>query len=72
MISTRFEDRDDKSVTRNYGQLLVDLCSCIPDGILTFISYTYTEQIVQEWDGNEILRQLTDAELLVFIERKMS
>ena len=50
-ISTRYQDRDDPNVTRNYGQLMVDLCSSIPDGIVAFFtSYSYLETIVVAWE----------------------
>lgn len=69
-VSTRYESRKDKSVIRNYGALLVDLCSVIPDGVVSFFtSYTYMEQVVAEWDTMGILQELTKAKL-VFIETK--
>lgn len=69
-ISTRFEDRGDMGVVRNYGSLLVELCSCIPDGVVAFFtSYSYMESIISEWDAMGVLRQLTKHKL-VFIETK--
>ena len=32
LISTKFEQRDDLSVVRNYGKLLLDVVSTVPDG----------------------------------------
>ena len=57
-------------VVRNYGAMLVELCSTIPDGIVAFFtSYNYLESIISEWDAMGILRQMTKHKL-VFIERK--
>ena len=52
------------------GNLLVELCSVIPDGVVAFFtSYSYMESIISDWDGMGILRQLTKNKL-VFIETK--
>jgi DNA excision repair protein ERCC-2 len=69
-VSTRFEARGDIGVLRNYGALLVELCSTIPDGIVAFFtSYSYMESVISEWDAMGILRELTKSKL-VFIETK--
>jgi len=69
-VSTRFEDRGDIGVVRNYGSMLIELCASIPDGVVAFFtSYTYMESIVSEWDGMGVLRQLTKHKL-IFIETK--
>eukprot|EP00523_Entomoneis_sp_CCMP467_P007888 CAMPEP_0168720800 /NCGR_PEP_ID=MMETSP0724-20121128/1753_1 /TAXON_ID=265536 /ORGANISM="Amphiprora sp., Strain CCMP467" /LENGTH=844 /DNA_ID=CAMNT_0008767421 /DNA_START=1 /DNA_END=2532 /DNA_ORIENTATION=- len=69
-VSTRYEDRGDMGVIRNYGAMLVELCSSIPDGIVAFFtSYSYMESLISEWDALGILRELTKSKL-VFIETK--
>lgn len=69
-VSTKFQDRGDMGVVRNYGTMMVELCSTIPDGIVAFFtSYSYMESIISEWDGMGIMRQLTKSKL-VFIETK--
>lgn len=69
-ISTRYEDRNDLGVVRNYGAMLVELCTVIPDGVVAFFtSYSYMEQLISEWDATGVLRDLTKAKL-VFIETK--
>jgi DNA excision repair protein ERCC-2 len=69
-VSTKFEDRNDLGVVRNYGAMLVDLCSVIPDGVVAFFtSYSYMESLISEWDAIGILRDLTKAKI-VFIETK--
>eukprot|EP00584_Thalassiosira_punctigera_P019153 CAMPEP_0172571982 /NCGR_PEP_ID=MMETSP1067-20121228/133337_1 /TAXON_ID=265564 ORGANISM="Thalassiosira punctigera, Strain Tpunct2005C2" /NCGR_SAMPLE_ID=MMETSP1067 /ASSEMBLY_ACC=CAM_ASM_000444 /LENGTH=849 /DNA_ID=CAMNT_0013364431 /DNA_START=104 /DNA_END=2653 /DNA_ORIENTATION=+ len=69
-VSTKFQDRGDMGVVRNYGTMMVELCRTIPDGIVSFFtSYSYMESIISEWDGMGIMRQLTKTKL-VFIETK--
>ena len=69
-VSTKFDDRGDMGVVRNYGAMLVELCSSIPDGVVAFFtSYSYMENIISEWDGMGVLRQLTKHKL-VLIETK--
>ena len=69
-VSTKFDDRGDVGVVRNYGAMLVELCSVIPDGVVAFFtSYSYMESLVSEWDAMGILRELTKSKL-VFIETK--
>ena len=69
-VSTKFEDRGDMGVIRNYGAMLVELCSVIPDGVVAFFtSYSYMESLICEWDAIGILRELTKSKL-VFIETK--
>ncbi len=48
--------RDDPAIMRNYGRMLVELASVIPDGIICFfVSYSYMDQIVSAWDQMGIL-----------------
>mmetsp|Transcript_5711 Transcript_5711/g.8354 ORF Transcript_5711/g.8354 Transcript_5711/m.8354 type:complete len:867 (-) Transcript_5711:181-2781(-) len=69
-VSTKFDDRGDIGVTRNYGNMLIEMCSVIPDGVVAFFtSYSYMETIISDWDGMGILRQLSKTKL-VFIETK--
>ncbi|EEC50662.1 xeroderma pigmentosum group D complementing protein [Phaeodactylum tricornutum CCAP 1055/1] len=69
-VSTKYEDRGDMGVIRNYGTMLVELCSTIPDGVVAFFtSYSYMESLISEWDAIGILRELTKSKL-VFIETK--
>lgn len=37
-MSTKFDQRDDPSVTRNYGALIIELASIVPDGIVCFFT----------------------------------
>jgi len=41
-LTTKFESRDDPAISRNYGDLLVNLSKHVPDGIVCFFtSYKY-------------------------------
>ena len=43
-ITSKFELREDQSVIRNYGILLIEMCTHVPDGVVCFFtSYTYME-----------------------------
>jgi DNA excision repair protein ERCC-2 len=48
-ISSKFESRDDPAVMRNYGNLLVDMCTVTPDGVVCFFtSYTYMVSLLDQ------------------------
>lgn len=58
-VSTRFELRKDLAVVRNYGQLLIDVAACTPDGVCCFFtSYQYMEYVIGEWDRMRVLQQV--------------
>jgi len=49
-ISSKFEVRNDPSVVRNYGQILIEFSKITPDGLLCFFpSYLYLETITSTW-----------------------
>lgn len=49
--------RSDKGVVRNYGRLLVEMASIVPDGIVCFfVSYSYMDGIVNSWNENGLLK----------------
>jgi DNA excision repair protein ERCC-2 len=49
-ISSRFEVRNDPSVVRNFGSILIEYCKIVPDGVVAFFpSYLYMESIVAAW-----------------------
>jgi DNA excision repair protein ERCC-2 len=67
-LSTKFDMRSDPAVVRNYGRLLVDLASVVPDGMVCFfVSYSYMDSIVAAWNESGLLKELMDIKL-VFIE----
>lgn len=71
-ISSRFETREDVSVVRNYGQLLVEVSTIVPDGVVCFFtSYLYLESVVASWYDQGVIDQLQRRKLL-FIETQDS
>jgi len=56
-VSTKFDMRDDDNVIRNYGRMLIELSSAIPDGIVSFfVSYSYMDKIISKWNEMGILQ----------------
>jgi DNA excision repair protein ERCC-2 len=56
-VSTKFDMRSDLGVVRNYGRLLLEMASVVPDGIVCFfVSYSYMDGIVNSWNENGILK----------------
>ncbi|KAH9392652.1 General transcription and DNA repair factor IIH helicase subunit XPD [Tyrophagus putrescentiae] len=67
-MTSKFESRNDASVIRNYGALLVELSAVVPDGIVCFFtSYLYMEQIIASWYEQGIIDSVQKNKLL-FIE----
>jgi len=65
-ISTGFQVRDDPSVVRNYGNILVEFCKLTPDGVVVFFpSYLYMESIISMWQGMEILDMVWKYKLIL-------
>lgn len=56
-VSTKFDLRSDPGVERNYGRLLLEMVSVVPDGIVCFfVSYSYMDGIVNSWNELGILK----------------
>lgn len=69
-LTSEFIQRGNTLVSRNYGELLLDLAKYVPDGIVTFFpSYSYMEEIVTEWKKLGIIENFLKHKLL-FIETK--
>uniref|UniRef100_A0A915N8Q1 DNA 5'-3' helicase n=1 Tax=Meloidogyne javanica TaxID=6303 RepID=A0A915N8Q1_MELJA len=67
-ITSRFETREDLSVVRNYGNLILELAAIVPDGIVVFFtSYVYMENVVSAWYEQRMIDELIKLKLL-FIE----
>jgi len=48
--------RSDPGVVRNYGRLLLEMASAVPDGMVCFfVSYSYMDGIVNSWHEMGIL-----------------
>ncbi|XP_022909302.1 general transcription and DNA repair factor IIH helicase subunit XPD [Onthophagus taurus] len=71
-ISSKFETREDIAVIRNYGQLLVEVATNVPDGVVCFFtSYLYLESVVASWYDQGVIDNLQKHKLL-FIETQDS
>lgn len=69
-ITSEYKHRNDKSVTRNFAELLLNLSDTVPDGILCFFpSYMYMEHVLKEWADDGLIEPLLDKRF-VFIEKK--
>ncbi|KAG6508379.1 general transcription and DNA repair factor IIH helicase subunit XPD-like [Zingiber officinale] len=67
-ITTQFGIRTDEAVVRNYGKLLLEMVSAVPDGIVCFfVSYSYMDGIINSWNEMGILQDVMQHKL-VFIE----
>ncbi|KAK0420878.1 hypothetical protein QR680_014941 [Steinernema hermaphroditum] len=67
-MTSRFESREDVAVIRNYGNLVLEMASVVPDGIVVFFtSYMYMESVVSTWYDQRLIDELMKHKLL-FIE----
>lgn len=65
-ISSRFQIRNDPSVVRNYGNLLIEFTKLTPDGLVVFFpSYLYMESIISQWQGMGILDEVWKYKLIL-------
>ncbi|XGW18812.1 hypothetical protein V3C99_002981, partial [Haemonchus contortus] len=67
-MTSRFEQRNDVAVIRNYGNLVLEMASIVPDGMVVFFtSYVYMEQVIAVWYEQHVIDELMKSKLL-FIE----
>lgn len=65
-ISSRFEIRNDPSVVRNYGTLMIEFSKITPDGLVVFFpSYLYMESIISQWQTMGILDEVWKYKLIL-------
>lgn len=65
-ISSRFEIRNDPSVVRNYGSLLIEFSKITPDGMVVFFpSYLYMESIISMWQTMGVLDKVWKYKLIL-------
>lgn len=65
-ISSRFEIRNDPSVVRNYGSLLIEFAKSTPDGMVVFFpSYLYMESIISMWQTMGVLDKVWNYKLIL-------
>jgi DNA excision repair protein ERCC-2 len=59
-LSTKFDQRKDVSIIRNYGALLLEVASTVPDGVCCFFtSYAFMEDCITKWDEMRILPKVS-------------
>ncbi|BFZ56182.1 TFIIH/NER complex ATP-dependent 5'-3' DNA helicase subunit [Savitreella phatthalungensis] len=65
-ISSKFEVRNDPSVVRNYGNILIEFSRITPDGVVAFFpSYLYMESIISMWQSMGILDEVWKYKLIL-------
>ncbi|KAJ9649035.1 TFIIH/NER complex ATP-dependent 5'-3' DNA helicase subunit [Coniosporium tulheliwenetii] len=65
-ISSGFQTRNDPSVVRNYGNLVIEFCKLTPDGVVVFFpSYLYMESTIANWQGAGILDSIWKYKLIL-------
>lgn len=65
-ITSSFQHRSEKSVVRNYGDLLTEFCKITPDGIVVFFpSYLYMERIISDWQATGVLDKVWQYKLIL-------
>eukprot|EP01117_Protostelium_nocturnum_P000994 TRINITY_DN11314_c0_g1_i1.p1 TRINITY_DN11314_c0_g1~~TRINITY_DN11314_c0_g1_i1.p1 ORF type:complete len:754 (-),score=196.47 TRINITY_DN11314_c0_g1_i1:105-2366(-) len=67
-MTSAFDARKDPAVIRNFGNLVVEISACVPDGVVCFFpSYGYMEEIVSMWNDMQLLNSILTNKLL-FVE----
>jgi DNA excision repair protein ERCC-2 len=69
-LSSAWERRDDRAIIRDYGMVIIELASVVPDGMVCFFpSYSYLESVMEQWGELHILEKVSKHKL-VFVETK--
>lgn len=67
-LSSQYSTRNDISIARNYGELIIRVAEVVPDGIVCFFpSYEFMQEIVMRWTESGVLDRLREHKL-VFVE----
>ena len=67
-LTTAYTKRDQPTVIRGYGSLLLEMCKVVPDGIVCFfVSYGYMEQVVNDWAEQGLISTIREHKL-IFVE----
>jgi DNA excision repair protein ERCC-2 len=70
-VSTRYEQRLDDQNLRNYGRMVIELASTVPDGLVVFfVSYSYMDYVIARWHEDGMLAELINHKL-IFIETQV-
>jgi DNA excision repair protein ERCC-2 len=71
-VSSKFDERENTGVVRNFGNMLMELAVIVPDGMICyFTSHKYMEHIIVKWNEMGILQRVLETKL-IFIETKCS
>ena len=69
-VCSKFDQRENTGVVRNYGSLLVELSMLVPDGLVCYFpSFKYMEHVIVKWNEMGILQRVLESKLL-FIETR--
>ena len=65
-VSTKFEEKSDDGVMRNYGELLLELSDVVPDGIVAFFpEWSVLEKYVMKWNETAIIYRLLENRIVL-------
>ncbi|KII69442.1 TFIIH basal transcription factor complex helicase XPD subunit [Thelohanellus kitauei] len=68
VISTRFSDRMEPAVIRNYGMLVAEVCKSVSDGVVCFFtSYRHMEAAIASWNDTGLISRIQSSKL-IFVE----
>lgn len=71
-VSTKYDLRSDPGVEKNYGKLLLEMVSVVPDGIVCFfVSYSYMDGIVNSWHETGLLKVIIASDLSQNFQREL-
>jgi DNA excision repair protein ERCC-2 len=69
-VCSKYDQRENTGVVRNYGSLLVEMSAIVPDGVLCYFpSFKYLEFVIVKWNESGILQRILDNKL-IFVETK--
>ncbi len=72
LVSSKYEERENSGVIRNYGNMLVDLTAIVPDGMVCFFtSLQYMQHVIVKWHEMGFLMKILENKL-IFIETRDS
>jgi DNA excision repair protein ERCC-2 len=71
-LSSSFGLRSDPRVPRNYGDLLLNFCQIVPDGVVCFFpSYVYLQLVFRSWSQTGVLTEIMKHKL-IFLEAEVA
>eukprot|EP01028_Stygiella_incarcerata_P011851 TRINITY_DN694_c0_g1_i1.p1 TRINITY_DN694_c0_g1~~TRINITY_DN694_c0_g1_i1.p1 ORF type:complete len:827 (-),score=217.16 TRINITY_DN694_c0_g1_i1:74-2554(-) len=65
-VTSKHDLRGNPSVLRNYGDLVLEVCRNVPDGVICFFpSYAYMADMVKMWFQEDILKSIQTTKLVM-------